>query len=120
MAGVRQKFTSAILPPYVRRSPRVESVLPLLYLHGLSSTCCSTGKSTNTAVRRQELGDLRRVDGELARLSVHDAAAVPPVLAGAAEARQNVRYGVLIVVVVDRMIRLAVEDTTVGCGTAAG
>jgi putative transposase len=37
IAGVRQKFTSAILPPYVRRSPRVESVLPLLYLHGLSS-----------------------------------------------------------------------------------
>src|SRR5438093_12901472 len=35
--GVRQKFTSVILPPYVRRSPRVESVLPLLYLHGLSS-----------------------------------------------------------------------------------
>lgn len=35
--GVRQKFTSAILPPYVRRSPRLESVLPLLYLHGLSS-----------------------------------------------------------------------------------
>jgi transposase-like protein len=37
VAGVRQKFTSAILPPYVRRSPRLESVLPLLYLHGLSS-----------------------------------------------------------------------------------
>ena len=35
--GGRQKFTSVILPPYVRRSPRVESVLPLLYLHGLSS-----------------------------------------------------------------------------------
>jgi putative transposase len=35
--GVRQKFTSVILPPYVRRSPRLESVLPLLYLHGLSS-----------------------------------------------------------------------------------
>jgi len=35
--GQRQKFTSAILPPWVRRSPRVESVLPLLYLHGLSS-----------------------------------------------------------------------------------
>ena len=35
--GVRQKFRSVILPPYVRRSPRVESVLPLLYLHGLSS-----------------------------------------------------------------------------------
>lgn len=37
VAGVRQKFTSAILPPYVRRSPRLESVLPLLYLHGLST-----------------------------------------------------------------------------------
>src|SRR2546425_3296126 len=35
--GGRQEVTSAILPPYVRRSPRVESVLPLLYLHGLSS-----------------------------------------------------------------------------------
>ncbi len=35
--GVRQKFTSAILPPYARRSPCVENVLPLLYLHGLSS-----------------------------------------------------------------------------------
>ena len=35
--GQRQKFTSTILPPWVRRSPRVESVLPLLYLHGLSS-----------------------------------------------------------------------------------
>jgi putative transposase len=37
VGGARQKFSSAILPPYVRRSPRVESVLPLLYLHGLSS-----------------------------------------------------------------------------------
>ena len=37
LTGHRQKFTSAILPPYVRRSPRVESVLPLLYLHGLST-----------------------------------------------------------------------------------
>jgi transposase-like protein len=35
--GQRQKFTSRIVPPYVRRSPRVESVLPLLYLHGLST-----------------------------------------------------------------------------------
>jgi transposase-like protein len=35
--GERQKFTSAILPPYVRRSPKVAEVLPLLYLHGLST-----------------------------------------------------------------------------------
>lgn len=35
--GQRQRFTSAILPPYLRRSPRLAWVLPLLYLHGLSS-----------------------------------------------------------------------------------
>jgi putative transposase len=35
--GVRQKFTSQILPPYLRRSPQVSAVLPLLYLHGLST-----------------------------------------------------------------------------------
>jgi len=35
--GVRQKFSSKILPPYIRRSPKVETVLPLLYLHGLST-----------------------------------------------------------------------------------
>ena len=35
--GQRQKFSSQSVPPYVRRSPRVESVLPLLYLHGLST-----------------------------------------------------------------------------------
>lgn len=35
--GTRQKFTSAILPPYLRRSPQVSAVLPLLYLHGLST-----------------------------------------------------------------------------------
>jgi len=35
--GQRQRFTSVILPPYLRRSPRLAGVLPLLYLHGLSS-----------------------------------------------------------------------------------
>ena len=35
--GQRQRFTSAILPPYLRRSPRLAGVLPLLYLHGLSA-----------------------------------------------------------------------------------
>ena len=31
-----EKFESKILPPYLRKSPNVESVLPLLYLKGLS------------------------------------------------------------------------------------
>ncbi len=35
--GDRRRFKSVILPPYVRRSPKVGEVLPLLYLHGLSS-----------------------------------------------------------------------------------
>lgn len=36
-SGERMRFKSSILPPYVRRSPKVSEVLPLLYLHGLSS-----------------------------------------------------------------------------------
>ena len=35
--GERQRFCSAILPPWARKTPRIEEVLPLLYLHGLSS-----------------------------------------------------------------------------------
>jgi len=33
----RVRFASDILPPYARKSPKVSQVLPLLYLHGLSS-----------------------------------------------------------------------------------
>ena len=36
--GQRQQFQSMILPRWVRRSPKVAAVLPLLYLHGLSSS----------------------------------------------------------------------------------
>jgi transposase-like protein len=35
--GERQKFSSAILPPWCRKTPKITEVLPLLYLHGLSS-----------------------------------------------------------------------------------
>ncbi|MCA1836728.1 MAG: IS256 family transposase [Actinobacteria bacterium] len=35
--GQRCRFRSSILPPWCRRSPKVTEVLPLLYLHGLSS-----------------------------------------------------------------------------------
>ncbi|MET9978982.1 IS256 family transposase [Streptomyces microflavus] len=35
--GERQRFSSAILPPWCRKSPKISEVLPLLYLHGLSS-----------------------------------------------------------------------------------
>lgn len=36
--GVRQQFSSAILPAWVRKSPQMSEVLPLLYLHGLSTS----------------------------------------------------------------------------------
>jgi transposase-like protein len=32
-----QKFTSSILPPYLRRSPQLETAVPILYLRGLST-----------------------------------------------------------------------------------
>lgn len=36
--GERQRFSSAILPAWVRKSPQMNEVLPLLYLHGLSTS----------------------------------------------------------------------------------
>jgi transposase-like protein len=35
--GSRRRFRSQILPPYMRRSPKVAEVLPILYLRGLST-----------------------------------------------------------------------------------
>jgi len=37
VSGERVRFRSVILPPWCRRSPKVAEVLPLLYLHGLST-----------------------------------------------------------------------------------
>jgi transposase-like protein len=36
--GERTRFSSAILPAWARKTPKVTEVLPLLYLHGLSSS----------------------------------------------------------------------------------
>src|SRR6266511_230449 len=36
--GQRQQFQSVILPRWIRRSPKVADVMPLLYLNGLSSS----------------------------------------------------------------------------------
>jgi putative transposase len=35
--GERLRFKSSLVPPWCRKSPKVSEVLPLLYLHGLSS-----------------------------------------------------------------------------------
>jgi transposase-like protein len=36
-SGERCRFSSAILPPWARKSPKVVEVLPLMYLHGMST-----------------------------------------------------------------------------------
>ena len=36
--GQRKRFSSAILPAWARKSPQMSEVLPLLYLHGLSTS----------------------------------------------------------------------------------
>ncbi len=38
VTGERRRFSSSILPAWSRKSPRVAEVLPLLYLHGLSTS----------------------------------------------------------------------------------
>jgi putative transposase len=35
--GERKRFSSAILPAWARKTPKITEVLPLLYLHGLST-----------------------------------------------------------------------------------
>jgi len=35
--GEKVRFRSSILPPWARKSPKVAEVLPLMYLHGMSS-----------------------------------------------------------------------------------
>ena len=37
-SGERKRFASAILPAWARKSPQLAEVLPLLYLHGLSTS----------------------------------------------------------------------------------
>src|SRR5258708_25967958 len=37
VTGERKRVSSAILPPWARKTPKITEVLPLLYLHGLSS-----------------------------------------------------------------------------------
>ena len=37
VSGERMQFKSSIVPPWCRTSPKVVEVLPLMYLHGMSS-----------------------------------------------------------------------------------
>ncbi|MCH8998294.1 MAG: transposase, partial [Proteobacteria bacterium] len=75
-AGPRIRFTSAILPPYLRRARSIEELLPWLYLKGISTGDFSEalaallgpeapGLSASTIVRLKEVwqGELERWQG---------------------------------------------------------
>jgi Transposase, Mutator family len=49
--GERQRFSSAILPAWARKSPQISEVLPLLYLHGLSCGDFGPGGSRGASNR---------------------------------------------------------------------
>ena len=38
VTGERKRFASRVLPAWARKSPQLAEVLPLLYLHGLSTS----------------------------------------------------------------------------------
>lgn len=61
----QERFTSRLLPPYMRKTPSIENLLPILYLKGISSQDFPTslaailgddakGLSANTLVRLKE------------------------------------------------------------------
>ena len=58
--GERQKFSSRILPAYARRSPKVTEVLPILYLHGLSTGDFRAG--AQRSARRGRVGAVVELD----------------------------------------------------------
>ena len=80
-SGERQRFSSRILPAYARRSPKVNGVLPVLYLRGLS-TGTSARRSSSCSGRTPRavgLDDQPLVQGlgGRARAFPHALAALP-------------------------------------------
>ena len=50
--GERARFSSVILPPWCRKTPKINEVLPLLYLHGLSTGDFGPALGSSWAPRR--------------------------------------------------------------------
>ena len=55
--GERQRFSSAILPAWARKSPQMTEVLPLLYLHGLSTSDFGAGVGAVPGLGSRAVGD---------------------------------------------------------------
>jgi transposase-like protein len=43
--GDKMRFRPSILPPWARKSPKVAEVLPMMYLHGMSSRRRAIGRT---------------------------------------------------------------------------
>ncbi len=54
--GERCRFRSSIIPPWARKSPKVAEVLPLMYLHGMSSKDFAPGARGVLRVGRGVVG----------------------------------------------------------------
>src|SRR4249919_301489 len=70
--GERKRFSSAILPPWCRKTPKITEVLPLLYLHGLPARglrACSgpVPRLLSRAVSRGDHPADRAVEGRAVR-----------------------------------------------------
>jgi hypothetical protein len=80
VTGERQRFSSAILPAWARKTPKITQVLPLLYLHGLSSgdfvpalgqflgsaaASNAAGSSNETSKPRKQRNDEERIPRRL-------------------------------------------------------
>ena len=73
--GKRRRFTSQILPPYMRRSLKVAEVLPILYLRGLSTgdfrpaLKCPSRRGRGRAVADQHRASDRRLGERVSGVS---------------------------------------------------
>jgi transposase-like protein len=85
--GERKRFSSKILAPWCRKSPKISEVLPLLYLHGLSS-------GDFVPVLEQFLGGTAGLSAAtVTRLTSSGATTTPPSRTGACPTATSSTYG---------------------------
>ena len=87
--GERKRFSSRILPAYARRSPKVTEVLPILYLHGLSTGRLRAGAAGSAW--RGRLGSVVQLDPAADRAVAGRARRVPHAGAAVPSLRVSVR-----------------------------
>jgi putative transposase len=101
--GERRRFTSRILLAYARRSPKVTDVLPVLYLHGLSTGRFRARVARSS--RRRRGGALGELDPALDRVLAGRARGLP----GAQPAFH--RYAYLFIDGLHVSVRLGEDDS---------